>query len=93
VGRRRFDHLVLEISLAAGRRIPRWDLWMRLHELGWDPESLTRQAAVAFCRSDLDGFLGDLGLYLSPRSLRRVERAVRRFDPLVPTPYDRLVRS
>jgi hypothetical protein len=92
MGRRRFDHLVEEISVAAGQLIPRYELWMRLHELGWDPEQLTRDAAVRFAGDPLTGFLADLGLFVPERARRRLERAVRRYDPAVPTPYEQLAR-
>jgi hypothetical protein len=90
VSRRRFDHLVLEISLAAGVRIPRYDLWLRLHELGVDPESLKAEQSLAFCSGPLAEFLAEFGLYLGPRSRRRLCRSIERFDPDVPTPDERL---
>jgi len=92
VARRRFDHLVLEISLAVGSRIPRYDLWLHLHDLGWNPEQLPRGAAVAFCGAPLTRFLADCGLRLTPRGQRRIQRAVRRYDPSIPTPYERMAR-
>jgi hypothetical protein len=93
MGRKRFDHLVLEISLAVGRRIPRYPLWLYLHEVGLDPEALTPDGAAAFCRGELRIFLSRRGLALGPRAERRVERAVRRFDPRMPAPEERLGRS
>jgi hypothetical protein len=90
VGRRRFDHLVEQISLAARRSVPRYRLWLRLHELGWDPERLTRQAVLAFCDGPLVDFLADRGLVLDLHDLRRIRRAVSRFDPSVPTRYERV---
>lgn len=90
MSRKRFDHLVIEISLAVGRRIARYPLWLHLHELGLDPESLTPEGAAAFCRAELRPFLTSRGLHLKPRAERRIERAVRRFDPRVPTPEERL---
>lgn len=92
MGRRRFDHLVIEISVAVGRRVPRYALWLRLHELGWDPEELSREAALAFCGAPLSGFLGERGLALAPRPRRRLERSVARFDPSVPTPCETFAR-
>jgi hypothetical protein len=89
MGRRRFDHLFAEASVAAGRLLPRFELWMACHELGLDPEALTREQAVGFCRSQLPGFLAGLGLGLAPRAARRLEREVSRFDPRHPTPYER----
>jgi hypothetical protein len=92
VARRRFDHLVIEISLAVGERIPRYPLWLRLHELGWNPERLSRQAALAFCGAPLTRFLADHSLSLPRRARRRLERNLRRYDPAVPTPYERMAR-
>jgi hypothetical protein len=90
VGRRRFDHLVLELSLALDECVPRYALWLRLHEEGFDPEALDRDAALAFCRDPLERFLEELGLELPPRRLRRLRRAVDRFDPELGTPYERI---
>jgi hypothetical protein len=89
-GRRRFDHLALEVSLAAGRAVPRYALWLALHESGADPERLTRTETVAFCDAGLPGFLAAHGLSLRHSALRRLRNAVRRFDPSVPTPEERL---
>lgn len=90
MGRRRFDHLVIELSLALGRRVPRYDLWLRVHDNGLDPERLSRESAVSFCRGPLSRFLADHGLRLSGRARRRLERSVRRYDPALPTPYERM---
>jgi hypothetical protein len=92
MARRRFDHLVLEISLAVGELIPRYPLWLRLHELGWNPERLSPQATIAFCGAPLTRFLADHGLALSGRARRRLERNLRRYDPAIPTPYERMAR-
>jgi hypothetical protein len=92
VGRRRFDHMVVEISVALGQNIPRFALWMRLHDHGSDPEELTRDAAVAFCGAPLSRFLADHGLALPPRTRRKIQRAVHRYDPAIPTPYERMAR-
>jgi hypothetical protein len=86
--RRRFDHLVMEISLAVGRPIPRYPLWLRFHEHGCDPELLTDAIAIAFCDGPLSGFLAENGFTLSKRRLRRLRRAVARFDPDLPRPGD-----
>lgn len=88
--RTRFDHLAAEVSVAVGALIPRYPLWLRLHELGADPEALSRQQAVDFCRGPLIHFLVDRGYWLSPRARRRLVRTVERFDPDRPTPADRL---
>jgi len=92
VARRRFDHLVLEISVALEERIPRYPLWLRLHELGWNPERLSHHASISFCGAPLTRFLAEHGLALAPRARRRLERNLRRYDPAIPTPYERMAR-
>ena len=93
MGRRRFDHLVVELSLALGESVPRYALWLRLHEEGFDPEALGRSQAIAFCEAPLERFLDELGLELEPRRLRRLRRVVDRFDPELSTPYERITES
>jgi len=90
VSRRRFDHLVVEISVAVGARIPRYALWMRMHQNGCDPETLTPQASAAFCGRPLEGFLAERGLQLTPRAQRRLRRCVERYNPEVPAPEELL---
>jgi hypothetical protein len=90
--RRRFDHLVVELSLALGRHLPRYPLWLTLKELGMEPEQLSREAAIEFCERHLTAFVARLGDRLSPRQLRRLRRTVARYDPSIPTPYERMAR-
>lgn len=90
MSRRRFDHLYVEICVSLGQRIPRYPLWLLLHECGVDPESFSRAEALAFCDGPLDRFLEDERLPLSPRARRRLRKSVRRFDPGDVTPYERL---
>lgn len=92
MARRRFEHLVVELSVAIDCAVPRYALWLRLHELGWSPESLTRDAALAFCERHLVGFLSEHGHRLSTRRSRRLQRAVAHFDAHHPTPYETLER-
>jgi len=89
MGRRRFDHLFAEASVAAGRLLPRFELWMACHELGIDPEALTGEEAALLCRRALPELFAKLGVKLPPRAARRLERTVARFDPRHPTPYER----
>lgn len=93
MGRRRFDHLAIEVSLAVGCRIPRYELWLSMHDHGCNPEGLSRENALSFCGAPLVAFLADRGWLLSERRLRRIQRAVRRYDPSVPSPYERLARA
>ena len=93
MSRRRFEHLLAEISVAVGARIPRYALWLRLREEEMDPEALARAAALAFCRGPLEDFLAAQGLRLTTREQRRLIRNVARFDAEMPTPEERLSRD
>lgn len=90
--RRGFDHLFAELSVAVGRRLPRWDLWLRLRELDLDPDRLSRADAIRFCDAHLESYLGERGLRLSERGVRRLRRAVGRCDPRHPTPAEVMAR-
>ena len=93
MARTRFDHLATEVSVAVGARIPRYPLWLRLHDLGSDPEDLSRDQAVDFCEGALVHFLVDHGFWLSPRARRKLVKIVSRFDPDRPSPSDQLAFS
>jgi hypothetical protein len=69
--------------------VPRFDLWLELHECDMDPEHLSQEEAMAFCDGPLETYLHRCGLGLHPRELRRLSRRIRRYDPAVPTPYER----
>jgi hypothetical protein len=88
LGRRRFDHLVREVSVAARTPIGRYALWLHLHEIGIDPERLDENGALAFCSGPARIFLAGLGLPLTPRAERRLRRAVDAFDPERLSPED-----
>ena len=92
MGRRRFHHFFVEICLAVDRPISRYQLWLELHDLGQDPEHLTRHGVLAFCAGPLQAFLSERGLHLTPRSVKKLRRSVRRFDPSNPTPEEQLAR-
>ena len=87
--RRRFDHLHVELCVAVRARVSRFALWLELREQGADPEALRREEALAFCDERLERFLRERELALAPRAARRLRRAVERFDPSTPTPYER----
>lgn len=91
--RRRFDHLVVELSVAVGCALPRYALWLYMCECGLNPEDLTREQAIAFCDAHVTGFLAERGLSLPIRARRRLLRAIERFDPSVLTPYERFART
>jgi hypothetical protein len=92
VHRRRFDHLILELSLALDHNLSRYPLWLTFKELGVDPDQLSREVVIEFCDEHLGSFLEKLGSKLTPRQARRLRRAVARFDPELPTPYERMAR-
>ncbi len=90
MARSRFDHLAVEVSVAVGTAIPRYLLWLHLHETGADPEALSRDAVIGFCKGPLPHILSDRGFWLSPREKRQRLKRVTRFDPEQPSPADRL---
>jgi hypothetical protein len=89
MSRRRFEHLVAEISVQVGWRVPRYALWLQLRHEGMDPEALSRSAAVEFCDGPLHHLLAEYGVLLPARHRRRLLRSVERFDPDQPTPEER----
>jgi hypothetical protein len=88
VGRRRFEYLVVELSVALGHLVPRYPLWLRLHELGWNPEELEGDQLLAFYDGYLDQFLAEQGWALTAPSRRRIRRRLACFDPRHRTPYE-----
>jgi hypothetical protein len=88
-GRRRFDNLHVELSVALGVGLPRFNLWMELHEWDIDPERLTREQVIAFCDGPLQCYLRKCGLSLRRRALRRLCRKLGKYDPTIVTPYER----
>jgi hypothetical protein len=92
VVRRRFDHLVVELSVAVGYRLPRYALWLRMREAGLNPEDLSKEEVLAFCAAPVTTFLEERGLSLPIRARRRLLRSIARFDPTVLTPYERFAR-
>ncbi len=92
MGRRRFEHLVAELSVALGRLAPRYALWLRLHELGHDPGELGRRAAITFFDEHLEAFLAEHSLRLEARARRRLGRAIAHFDARHPSPLETMER-
>jgi len=92
VGRRRFAHLHAELSVAVGRVVPRFALWLAVAGGPGGPERLTREAVLAFAREGLPEFLHAHRLSLDVRSARRLRRRLARFDPDRPTPEEVLER-
>jgi hypothetical protein len=92
VSRRFFEYLLVELSVSVGTRLPRYALWLRLHDLGWNPEALEQADVLAFCDGPMEDFLADRGFQLSPRAQRRLRKALAKFDPLRPLPHEILER-
>jgi hypothetical protein len=90
MGRRVFNRLVIEISLAVGHFISRYALWMYVHELDLDPEEMTAQDAAALCGVPLRRFLATQAIRLEPGELRRLESRIRKINPYRADPYDRV---
>lgn len=90
MGRRRFEHLVVELSIAVSAGVARYDLWLLLRELGSNPEHLTCEAVIAFHDFHLVDYLARHGLSIRPRAARRLRRALKRFDSRFPTPYEQM---
>jgi hypothetical protein len=93
VVRRRFDHLVVELSVAVGCMLPRYPLWLCLHESGFNPETLSKEQALAFCGEPMSAFLGERGLSLGIRARRHLMREIERFDPSVLSPFERFAQG
>jgi hypothetical protein len=92
VNRRRFENLVVELSVAAGHLVPRYALWLRLQELGLDPIGLERADMLRFVDGHLSSFLAEHGLALENRVQRRLRGRLARFDPRYPTPEETIQR-
>jgi hypothetical protein len=92
MSRRLFDYLFVELSVAVGTRIPRYALWLHLHDLGWNPEALKPADVLTFCDGPMESFLADLGFRLSRRARNRLRKSLEKFDPLRPLPHEILER-
>ena len=92
MNRRRFDHLVVELSVSAGELVPRYALWLRLQDLGCDPVGLEREDVRRFIDDHLADFLVREELAIAPREVRRLRKRLLRYDPRHPTPEEVLHR-
>ena len=92
MGRRVFNRLVVEISLAVGHCVSRYALWVYLREHGIDPEQMTKHDTERFCGAPLRRYLVAQGLRLEPGELRRLEQQIGAINPYRPDPYDPLAR-
>jgi hypothetical protein len=93
LGRKRFEYLFVELCMSVERLLPRYGLWLHVHEADLDPEALSRDDALAFCGEPLTRFLAECGAELPARDRQRLVRLVARYDPAVPTPYEQMARG
>jgi hypothetical protein len=92
VGRRRFDHFFAELCVAVSRLLPRYELWLALHDEGLDPERVGGEGLLSFLGEPLDAFLAEQDLELPQRARRRLARTIAAFDPSVRTPDEQIAR-
>ena len=92
LGRRRFDRLVLELSVALDRWVPRYPLWQAAHAAGFDPERWSGPEAERFCTIELPRWLRRQGFALSETKLAKLTRTITRFDPAQLTPEEHFAR-
>jgi len=88
VSRKLFNHLFIELSVSIGKRVPRYALWLELHDLGWNPESLQVTEALAFCDGPMEAFLANRGMRISRRARKRLRKDLANFDPSRPLPQE-----
>lgn len=86
--RQRFEHLFAELSVACGRLVPRFRLWLYLRENDADPEALSRHDALRFCDEGVVPYLAAEGLSLSRWQRRKLRRAVAEYDPDLDSPAE-----
>ena len=86
--KRYFEHVYSEISVAVGRRVSRYDLWLAIWSAGEDPDDLSQKQVRCFLDSELDDFLREEGIALDGRARRQLEKRVLRFNPDHPTPAE-----
>jgi hypothetical protein len=92
MGRRRFDRLMMELSVALDRWVPRYPLWQAVHAAGFDPERWTGPEVERFCMRDLPRWLRMNGYSLSETRVVKLARSCARFDPSHLTPEEHFAR-
>jgi hypothetical protein len=92
MGRRRFDRLVQELSVALDRWVPRYPLWQAVHGAGYDPERWAAAEVERFCLLALPGWLRRNGYTLSETRVVKIARTLARFDPSYLTPEEHFAR-
>ncbi len=92
MSRRYFDHVHAELSVALGRSLSRYGLWLRIWEAGGDPEAMHARDACCFVETQLDALLRDEGASIGGRARRRLVRRLLDFAPDFPTPEEWMQR-
>ena len=92
MNRRRFDHLVVELSVLLDRWVARFALWQAVQEAGYDPERWSGSEAERFCTVDLPRWLRRQGHTVPEARLARLARSVARFEPALLTPEEHFAR-
>lgn len=92
MSQRRFNHFYIELCCAQDRRIARYALWLELCDRGLTPEKLDREGLLFFFDTHLDAYLAHGGTPLTPRSRRRLRRALERYNPRFATPDEFMER-
>jgi hypothetical protein len=92
MGRRRFDRLVMELSLAVDRCVPRYSLWQAVQAAGFDPERWSGPDAERFCARELPRWLRHNGYALAEPRLAKLTRSIARFDPSQLSPEEHFAR-
>ena len=90
--RRRFDHMVVELSVAVDRWVARYALWQAVKDAGYDPECWSGPEAERFCTLELPRWLRRSGHTVPEARLQRLARSVARFDPALLTPEEHFAR-
>ena len=90
--RRRFDRLVLELSVLLDRWVARYALWQAVRDAGYDPESWSGAEAERFCAMELPRWLRRQGHAIAEARLTKLGRTLARFDPALLTPEEHFAR-
>jgi hypothetical protein len=92
VKRRRFDRLVVELSVMLDRWVARYALWQAVKEAGFDPETWTGAEAERFCTMELPRWLRRQGQSVPESRLLKLGRTLARLDPALLTPEEHFAR-
>ena len=90
--RRRFDHMVVELSVLLDRFVARYSLWQAVKDAGYDPERWSGAEAERFCTIELPRWLRHQGLALPASCLLKLGRTLARFDSARLTPEEHFAR-